>query len=362
MAAPAISKGMFATDVDGNVWMKALRLIRRSRVLHMVFWGYSWYALVHMLQQHSPERSLTVIHHSSTATILFQMMMVYTIVYGLLPRYFARGQLVRFVLTALLAVLVFSVAVVYVKELWMRLVVDPGYTLNHKMVIMSNLMDSVVLTFIWTVIYVAEHLFLKDRHHARMEQQRLRTELDHLKAQLNPHFLFNTLNSIHVIMRHDVKRAERSLMEFSGLLRYQLYECDGPSTTLEKEVEFLRNYIALERMRHGDELELVFDAPAVIPYQQMAPFVLIVLVENAFKHVSRSTRQRNRIAIDLRCANGRVELKVVNTCGPRTEHGGRRGIGLENVRRRLELLYPQRHRLELMAHEQLFTAHLILDP
>ncbi|HOY29641.1 MAG TPA: histidine kinase, partial [Flavobacteriales bacterium] len=201
MAAPAISKGMFATDVDGNVWMKALRLIRRSRVLHMVFWGYSWYALVHMLQQHSPERSLTVIHHSSTATILFQMMMVYTIVYGLLPRYFARGQLVRFVLTALLAVLVFSVAVVYVKELWMRLVVDPGYTLNHKMVIMSNLMDSVVLAFIWTVIYVAEHLFLKDRHHARMEQQRLRTELDHLKAQLNPHFLFNTLNSIHVIMR-----------------------------------------------------------------------------------------------------------------------------------------------------------------
>ncbi|HOY29620.1 MAG TPA: histidine kinase, partial [Flavobacteriales bacterium] len=178
----------------------------------------------------------------------------------------------------------------------------------------------------------------------------------------NPHFLFNTLNSIHVIMRHDVKRAERSLMEFSGLLRYQLYECDGPSTTLEKEVEFLRNYIALERMRHGDELELTFDLPEVIPYQQIAPFVLIVLVENAFKHVSRSTRQRNRITIHLCCGAGRIELIVENTCEPRIDQSGRKGIGLENVRRRLELLYPQRHRLELTEQEQIFTAHLILDP
>jgi hypothetical protein len=347
----------------GNRWWKLLLFVRRTKLLHILYWVLAWRSLVHTLVQHSPEPSLRVIQHSSTITILFQMGMVYTIVYGLLPRYFHKGHYFRFAVGALLAVLLFSVGAVYVKEAWMRAVIEPAYRLNHVMVVLSNVMDSIVIAFVFTVIYVAEHLFLKDRRSARLERQRLRSELDFLKAQLNPHFLFNTLNSLHVVMRHDAQRAERILMDFSGLLRYQLYECNGPATTLEKEMDFLRNYIALERMRHGDALEVRFDAPSPAPYFELAPFVLIPFVENAFKHVGRYARLASRIHIALRVEGRRLLLTVENTCEPdRSAGASRKGIGLENARRRLELLYPLRHELRIVAGEDLYRVHLMIEP
>lgn len=356
-----------ASEVDagaaGNRWWRLVFFVRRTRLLHILFWVLAWRSLVHTLVQHSPEPSLRVIQHSSTITILFQMGMVYTIVYGLLPRYFHKGQYLRFAAGALLAVLLFAVGAVYVKEAWMRAVIDPAYRLNHVMVVLSNVMDSIGLAFVFTAIYVAEHLFLKDRRHAQLERQRLRSELDFLKAQLNPHFLFNTLNSLHVVMRRDVQRAERILMEFSGLLRYQLYECNGPATTLEKEVEFLKNYIALERMRHGDALDVRFDAPSPIPYLELAPFVLIPFVENAFKHVARDARLAPRIHIALRVEERRLVLTVENTREPESSAGApRKGIGLENARRRLELLYPRRHALRIDATGDFYRVRLTIEP
>lgn len=343
-------------------WMRLLALVRKYKVLHVIFWVLSWRSLVHTLVQQSPEPSLQVIQHSTTITILFQMLMVYTIVYALLPHFFRRGQYGRFIGASLLTVVVCAIGAVFAKEVWMRAVIDPAYKVNHLIVALSNMVDSAVLAFIWTMIYMAEYFFLKDRRNAQLEQERLRTELDFLKAQLNPHFLFNTLNSLHVIMRHDMKQAEKTLMEFSALLRYQLYDCNGTTTTLVKEVEFLRNYIELERIRHGEQLDVVFEYPDVVPYQEVAPFVLIPFVENAFKHVSHFSRA-NRISIVLRCVDGQMDLRVENTFEP-PDHGSdhRKGIGLENTRRRLELLYPQRHTLEVGSDKGIFCIHLMIRP
>lgn len=342
--------------------MRALRFIRRTKLAHVLFWTLSWRSMVHTLLQYSPETSLQVIQHSTTITMLFQMLMVYGIVYGLLPRLFRPRRHGLFVLAALGVVIATSVGAVFFKEHWMRWMVDPDYHLHRTMVILSNLMDGLVLAFIWTVIYIAEHLFLKDRRHAVVERQRLQAELEFLRSQLNPHFLFNTLNSIHVIMRHDRSQAERMLLEFSGLLRYQLYECNGADTTLEKEVEFIRNYIALERWRHGADLEVAFHAPTVVPYRTLAPFILIPFVENAFKHVSRSTDRPNHVHIRLGCTHGQVHLRVENTCDAPTAPDERKGIGLANTRRRLALLYPDRHQLDIASDGRTFTVHLMIQP
>jgi two-component system, LytTR family, sensor kinase len=204
-----------------------------------------------------------------------------------------------------------------------------------------------------------EWFFQRDRLR-QLEVEKLNTELAYLKSQINPHFLFNSLNTIFFQIDKSNQTARETLTTFSDMLRFQLYECSGPSIALTQEVEYLRNYVDLQRLRRDDRYVIHFLTLGDLSNRTLAPLLFITLVENAFKHLSHtSERQSNRVSVEVKAANQEIQITVQNTktSKPDMQVGG---IGLKNLQRRLELQYPERHKLEIDNGKNLYVVRLTI--
>ncbi|HEY9045869.1 MAG TPA: histidine kinase [Ohtaekwangia sp.] len=190
-----------------------------------------------------------------------------------------------------------------------------------------------------------------------MEMEKINTELEYLKAQINPHFLFNSINTIFFQIDKQNVTARETLSRFSDMLRYQLYECNEKEIPIEKEVAYLRNYVNLQRARKDDNYNITFTCDEHVKDFRVAPLIMIPFVENAFKHVSNYTDRNNEIVIALELHNNFFSLQVKNT---REHINGKEkgGIGLKNVKRRLDLLYNGRHTLLVNEQEGIYEIKL----
>lgn len=179
-----------------------------------------------------------------------------------------------------------------------------------------------------------------------LEKARAEAELQELKSQLNPHFLFNSLNNIYALIDIDTGKAQHSIISLCDMLRYQLYEANRETIQIEKEIEFVKNYCSLMKLRVPSHLKLYMDIECNGSGRSIAPLLFVTLVENAFKHgISQS--KPSHISIRIACDAEEVICMVRNTNFPKDDKDrSGSGIGLENLRRRLELLYPGRHRFD----------------
>lgn len=193
----------------------------------------------------------------------------------------------------------------------------------------------------------------------KMEIEKLNAELDYLKAQINPHFVFNSINTIYFQIDRQNETARRSLSDFSEMLRYQLYECNGSEIPIEKEIKYLKSYVALQQMRKDENYNISFKEGDGLKGFSICPLLLIPFVENAFKHVSHLPGS-NEIRIELARSENAFLLSVFNTKEDRTLNGMHHGIGLGNVTRRLELLYRDRHELVIDNRPDSFEVKLAL--
>ena len=178
-----------------------------------------------------------------------------------------------------------------------------------------------------------------------LEKQSIENEMQYLKYQINPHFLMNTLNNIHAMIDFDTELAKHSVMELSRMLHHVLYDSSGSHTTLDKEVEFLHNYIELMRIRYIDDVRITINTPDPLTCRKvkMPPLLLIVLVENAFKH-GISYHKESYIDINIAVDKGSLTCVVSNSrhSANTTEHSG---IGLNNITKRLDLLFGKNYTL-----------------
>ena len=171
-----------------------------------------------------------------------------------------------------------------------------------------------------------------------LKRQNLQAEMDYLKYQINPHFFMNTLNNIHALIDIDAECAKSAVIELSKMMRYVLYDSGREHISLEKDVQFLENYIELMRIRYVDAIDIRVRYPRPLPAGvTIPPLLLIVFVENAFKH-GVSYNRSSFIHIDIACDGGMLVSRIVNS-RHREPDAGRTGIGLENVRKRLDLIY-----------------------
>lgn len=177
-----------------------------------------------------------------------------------------------------------------------------------------------------------------------LEKSRAEAELQNLKSQLNPHFLFNTLNNIYSLIAFSPERAQEAVHDLSRLLRYVLYESSQPVVPLEKELDFIRNYVELMRIRLPEHARLTTTISSVNPATPVAPLLFISLIENAFKH-GVSNNKPSFIDLDIHQEGERIICSIRNSYFPKDTDQDKSGsgIGLQNLRRRLELLYPNRH-------------------
>ncbi|KEO75756.1 histidine kinase [Anditalea andensis] len=183
----------------------------------------------------------------------------------------------------------------------------------------------------------------------KMEQQRINSELTYLKAQINPHFFFNTLNNIYSLTNLDIEKAQTAILKLSRMMRYVLYETEKDNTRVSKELEFIKDYIELMRLRLSEKIKLKINIPENFEEDNIAPMLLLPFIENCFKH-GISSQKSSEISINIYIRDKIMVLETVNSIfssNQSTPEGNASGIGVANTRRRLALLYDQKHELKV---------------
>ncbi len=197
-------------------------------------------------------------------------------------------------------------------------------------------------------------------------QQEKDAELKLLKAQLNPHFLFNTLNNLYGLSVIKSDKLPGLMLTLSDLLRYNLYDTQETLVPLEKEIQYLENYISLEKIRLESSTDIQFTVNGDTTSKEIAPMLLIVFVENAFKHLDASKDKRSNVHVTIEATEKEMNFTcsntyVKNTLETENLETGKSGIGLQNAKKRLDLIYPDKHRLKISENEEKFVVKLTLQ-
>lgn len=196
-----------------------------------------------------------------------------------------------------------------------------------------------------------------EKEKEELEKESTSHLLNMLRHQVSPHFFMNTLNNIHTLIDIDAEDAKDSVMKLSKMMRYLLYETANDKTTLRKEIGFIESYIELMKSRVSEKVDIQVNLPENVPERSLPPLLFTSFIENAFKH-GISYQKSSFIHINLIADNDRLALQIKNSKGAKVETGEASGIGLENVKKRLELIYGQDYNLDIFDHNDDFSIHL----
>ncbi len=301
--------------------------------------------------------------------VVFQVLAVYFNLYFLIPRYLEKGRFTEYIVYLLITICSAALLIIpgyYLTALASKQTVQELYGSGSCIFgFLGNSLPSTLATMTFAMsIKLTKNWIRTERRHQQLEKEKLETELKFLKNQFNPHFLFNTINSIFFLIHKNPDMASASLAKFSDLLRYQLYECNDTQISLSKEITFLENTIELEKLRLNNNIEVsLFINQQNTGHLGIAPFILMPFVENAFKHVSRFTDKPNWIRIKLQIEQEQLTFSVSNSVsqGPFKEVIRYGGIGLKNVQRRLDLIYPGLYDLDIQSNMTSFEVSLQLN-
>lgn len=226
-----------------------------------------------------------------------------------------------------------------------------GYTI-------SSVLVNVFFLFLSTALKFAVDWFLNERVQRDLENQRLSAELAFLKSQINPHFLFNSLNSIYSLAYQKSDTTPEAILKLSEIMRYMLYESNDQKVDLAKELQYLQNYIDLQKIRFGSKAFVDFKITGEVGNQKIVPLLLIAFIENAFKHgVANDPSMPIRMLINLDGTHLHFYIENKKHMNNRDLEGG---VGLQNVKRRLELLYPHKYKLDIQDKPDIYTCELSL--
>lgn len=326
--------------------------------LHIIMWiGYTALPLLNAFQNDStrsrvnPYTNTTYwLYVSITSIILF-----YINSEVLFPKIYKK-QPIRYFLSLIAVILVL---------LWGRFFVRITFVGNdiNKSLFYVNAFIQYLYVFGISASYCFFSDYQKQQEIQREnENERLKSELSFLRSQISPHFMFNLMNSLVSLNRKKSNLVEPVLLKMADLLRYMLYEKDDKRISLENEVKYLSNYIDLQKVRFGDYVKIDFDVNASDSSKSIEPMLLIPFVENAFKH-GVGLIENPFIKIELETNTEELRFKVTNKFSSDSKEvkDGASGIGLNNVKRRLELLYPKKYELNVSESENLYTTNLKLN-
>jgi len=349
-------KSLIEQDVVGRV----VETFQRRVTRHVLIWTTILLALVII---DGKELGLIYSVAEQSIVVLFYMIVVYFNLYYLIPNYLTQKTILTY--TGLL--------------LLTSMILTPIKTIALYFLYTGVPIHQEYFAFRWHEIFMA--LFLvgagstlakilsdwlrHERDRKELETQTMQSELRFLKSQINPHFLFNTLNSLYALTLKKSDSAPEIVIKLSEMMRYMLYECNERRVPLRKEVQYIKNYLALEQLRQGQNSEIEFDLRGAINEQQIAPLMFTPFLENSFKHGLNNQLAHGYVRIRLDVEKQKVQLQIENSKAPTKpvlNHGKPSGgIGLVNVRRRLNLIYPDRYNLQVHDEPNSYKVNLELD-
>lgn len=288
---------------------------------------------------------------------------IYFHLYYLMPRLLKKGKLLGYVVGILLAV-VFYVLAKNVHDVYLE---SHLFFLKNK----YNYWEKTYFNFSILMFYLLFSLALSLSREWYLQREQLRqarleklhAELAYLRAQTNPHFIFNTLNTIYFQIDKKNETARETLMLFSNLLRYQLYDCNEDFIAIEKEIDSVESYVALQKLRKDGGYTVTFICQPTVKGFSIAPLLLLPFIENAFKYVSSFAGKENIVRIEMDKKENVFYFNVFNSTdtSEATAVQDIGGIGLKNVSRRLQLLYSDKHELDINQDGQTFSINLKIE-
>lgn len=354
---------------SGGTWsLPEVRNVTQSRLLlHLFFWTV--YVVFFGLLYGSYIDDYYNAFMVELVELPFKMGLVYFNMYYLMPRYLLQKRYLEFFVYLLLlmgaigALMQFILLPFLIHPIFCPTTCTEDNLTFYRFI--KNIVNINYVVAITAVIALLKNWYSHQQAARNLTQDKLETELKVLKAQIHPHFLFNTLNSLYALTLKKSDTAPEMVLKLSSLMDYMLYEANAARVPLQKELDYIQNYIALERMRYGDRVDVRFTESGNMAGIQIAPMLLLPFVENAFKHGVSTETKNAWVRIDVKVTGRKLVLLVENCkCGDRASNSSRdmaSGIGLKNLQRRLELLYENHYVLEIEDEPESYAARLELD-
>jgi len=224
---------------------------------------------------------------------------------------------------------------------------------------MNVMIFSILLVGFDTGLRMAVRLTKSEQEKTILEKENMETQLTMLRNQVSPHFFMNTLNNIHSLIDINTSEAKEAIKRLSSLMRYLLYETESGKTSLKDELDFVKSYIDLMKLRFTENVQITLNLPERIPDKQVSPFLFTALIENAFKH-GISYKMKSYIVVDIAVDDSRLLLMVKNSISGEEKQDPPSGIGIENTRKRLDLLFGDNYHLDILNDGTEFNVNLSL--
>lgn len=352
--------------------MAHFRSFLKNKILyfHLMYWIFylTFFTVQRSYYYYNPHPLTNFYPQLLTNLIYLPGILVFTylVTEYFIPRFYSDRKLIRFLLSLFLILMIYP-CIAYLERTYIINVFiydDPiPYSIYNFL--------SAIMVFIFglaplagyriAVLITRESIYREQVEHDKMmtEVKLKEAELQLLKGQLHPHFLFNTLNNLYSLSIQKSSRTSDVIIRVSDLLNYIIYDCNTEKVSLEKEIEFIKSYIELEKLRYDDTLKLTTSFTGNFHGKHIAPMILHTFIENSFKHGASRDTGSPRIDILLNISGNILNLSVINSRMPDDEQEQTAGgIGIENAKKRLSLIYPGKHILEIVTTKTAFNVTL----
>ncbi|NNE26727.1 MAG: histidine kinase [Saprospiraceae bacterium] len=347
--------------VEHSLRESVYNLITKRAFYHTLFWLCIGAGIYYLYNEGSPVDQGALL---TGINLVFLALLVYFNLLYLIPNYLTKKKFLTYIGLLVLSALIISP----LRDITFFFVFIDDPVAQSAVVHLENQL----LTFVGmlgissssTLLKITTEWLRDQRNVQVLETQTMQSELNFLKSQINPHFLFNTLNNLYALTLKKSEKAPEIVVKLSEMMRYMLYECNERNVPLEKEVNYLKNYLDLEKLRQGDDARISFQIHGEVTNQQIAPLLFIPFLENSFKHGLTNTIHEGYVNILLDVEEDHVRFEIENSKPetlPAETHKKSGCIGLKNVRRRLNLLYPDQYDLILKDTPRSYSIALDLD-
>ena len=337
----------------------AFSFFTKRVVYHSLFWVFM---LFFLLILDSSNTSFGFIFSVEFINVLFYAVVVYFNLLYLVPNYLNDRYFLLYCGLLILSVIIVTPIKIFVffflfspfPEVQQQLIADQNWYFASTFIIAGSS----------TIVKIISDWIRYQRDRKELQTQTMQSELRFLKSQINPHFLFNTLNNLYALTLKKSEKAPEIVIKLSEMMRYMLYECNERRVPLQKEVNYIRNYLDLEKLRQGKNVEITFKVEGDVGDQKIAPLMFIPFLENSFKHGLSNQISHGFVNIKLEVDQNQVDFFIENSKAdslPMQIHKRSGGIGLVNVKRRLNLLYPEHYDLQIHDNPKTYAVNLKID-
>jgi len=342
-----------------NKWLNRLFDLITGRTFSHIAWWVLLFFFILILQPDFKDFWFTLTN--ALLSLIIYMGIVYFNLLYLIPEYLSKKKIFRYLLLLFLLLVIATPIRTFL--FYLKFSNYPDLQIEVLESQIEQYVTSLIVVSASTILKIISDWLRQQRDMRDMMTQNMQSELNFLRSQINPHFLFNTLNSLYALSLKKDDKAPHIVLQLSDMMRYMLYESNVEKVPIEKEIAYIKNYLELEKLRHGPNVKIEFELGGDFTDLKITPLLFIPFIENCFKHGVNKSLDLSFVIIRLEAENSKIQFSIKNNKPsddfkiPQDDVGG---IGLSNIRRRLKLLYPSKHHLEIRETAEEFIVNLTL--